>query len=54
LIFYALDEPSIIIIIIVVVVVVVVLLSLDRTEYFFSLRVQYGKLKTNEGKQSWL
>ena len=30
------------------------LLSLDRAEYYFSLRVQYGKLKTNKGKHSRL
>jgi hypothetical protein len=39
--FYALDKP-----------ITIVLLSLGRTEYYFSLRVQYGKLKTNIGKQS--
>jgi len=43
LIFYALDEP-----------IIIVLFSLDRTEYYFSPRYQYGKLKTNKGKQSWL
>jgi hypothetical protein len=30
------------------------LLSLERTEYYSSLRVHYEKLKTNKGKHSWL
>jgi hypothetical protein len=34
--------------------IIIVLVSLDRTEYYFSLRVQYGKLKTNKGKHSWM